>query len=196
MSISEQTKLDLEIIVVGSWYNVWYRNITWKFKTWWSQSWWSTSERIIFRSSNITIEIQIHAFFMGYLGDLFFIFFFHLLSCVWLFVIPWTAACQASLSFTTSWSLLKLTSIELVMLSNHLILCCPLLLLPSIFPNIRVFSNEPALRIRWPEYLGDKIFKKLSFCARTKHLMKIVRRMIYSYRSILSKQSRSDIDVF
>ena len=65
---------------------------------------------------------------------------------------PWTAACQASLSVTNSWSLLKLMSIESVMPSSHLILCCPLLLLPSILPSIRVFSNDPVLRIRWPEY--------------------------------------------
>ena len=65
---------------------------------------------------------------------------------------PWTAACQASLSITISQSLLKLMSIESVMQSNHLILCCPLLLLPSIFPNFRVFSNESALHIRWPKY--------------------------------------------
>ena len=65
---------------------------------------------------------------------------------------PWTAAHQASLFFTISWSLLKLTSIESVMPSNHLILCRPLLLLPSIFPSIRVFSNESALCIRWPKY--------------------------------------------
>ena len=70
------------------------------------------------------------------------------LSHVWLFVIPWTAAHQASLSITNSWSLPKLMSIESVMSSNHLILCHPLLLLPSIFPNIRVFSNESALHIR------------------------------------------------
>ena len=63
-----------------------------------------------------------------------------------------TAACQASLSITNSQSLLKLMSIESVMPSNHLILCCPLLLSPSIFPSIRVFSNESVLRIRWPEY--------------------------------------------
>ena len=75
-----------------------------------------------------------------------------LLSLVQLFVTPWTAACQASLSITKSWSLLKLISIELVMPSNHLILCHPLLLLPSIFPSIRVFSNESVLRIRWPNY--------------------------------------------
>ena len=65
-----------------------------------------------------------------------------------LFVTPWTAACQASLSITISWSLLKLTSIESVIPSNHLILCRPLLLLPSIFLSIRVFSNESALHIR------------------------------------------------
>ena len=64
---------------------------------------------------------------------------------------PWTAVRQASLSFTNSWSLLKLMSIELVMPSNHLILCCPLFLLPSILPSIRVFSNELALCIRWPK---------------------------------------------
>ena len=75
-----------------------------------------------------------------------------LLSCVQLFVTPWTAAHQASLSFTNSQSLLKLMSIVLVMPSNHLILCRPLLLLPSIFPSIRVLSNESALRIRWPKY--------------------------------------------
>ena len=74
------------------------------------------------------------------------------LSCVWLFVTPWTAARQASLSITNSRSLPKLMSIELVIPPNHLILCRPLLLLPSIFPNIRVFSNESALCIRWPKY--------------------------------------------
>ena len=73
-------------------------------------------------------------------------------SCVRLFATQWTAACQASLSFTISWSLLKLTSIESVMPSNHLILCRPFLLLPSILPSIRVFSNESALHIRWPKY--------------------------------------------
>ena len=70
---------------------------------------------------------------------------------------PWTAACQASLSFTTSLSLLKLMSIESVMPSNHLILWCPFLLLPSIFPNIKVFSNELALCIRWPKYCSFSI---------------------------------------
>ena len=74
------------------------------------------------------------------------------LSHVWLFATPWTAAHQASLSFSISWSLLKLISIELVMPSNNLILCRPLLLLPSIFPSIRVFSNEIVLHIRWPKY--------------------------------------------
>ena len=75
-----------------------------------------------------------------------------LLSHIWFFVTPWTAAHQASLSITNSWSLFKLMSIELVMLSNHLILCCPLLLLPSISPSIRVFFNELVLRIRWSKY--------------------------------------------
>ena len=74
------------------------------------------------------------------------------LSRVQLFSTPWMAACQASLSITNSWSLLKLLSIESVMLSNHLILYCPLLLPPSIFPSIRVFSNKVVLRIKWPKY--------------------------------------------
>ena len=74
------------------------------------------------------------------------------LSNVWLFVTPWTATCQASLSFTISWNLFKPISTESVMPSNHLILCLPLLLLPSIFPSIRVFSNELVLCIRWPKY--------------------------------------------
>ena len=75
-----------------------------------------------------------------------------LLSRIQLFVTPWTAARQASLSIASTWSLLKLMSIESVMPSNHLILCRPLLLLPSIFPSIRVFSNESVIRIRWPKY--------------------------------------------
>ena len=74
------------------------------------------------------------------------------LSHVWLFAIPWTVACQASLSFTISQSLVKLMFIELVMHSNHLILYCPLLPLPSIFPSITVFSSESILHIRWPKY--------------------------------------------
>ena len=74
------------------------------------------------------------------------------LSHVQLFVTPWTGARQASLSITNFRSLLELKSIELVMPSNHLILCHPLLLLPSVFPSIRVFSNESVLHIRWPEY--------------------------------------------
>ena len=73
------------------------------------------------------------------------------LNCIWLFVTPWAAARQASLSSTLSWSLLKLMSTEAVMPSNHLILCHPLFLPPSIFPSIRVFSSESVLRIRWPK---------------------------------------------
>ena len=78
------------------------------------------------------------------------------LSCVRLFVTPWTGAHQASLSITNSESLLRLLSIELVMPSNHLMLCHPLLL-PSIFPSIRLFSNESALHIRWPKYWSFSI---------------------------------------
>ena len=74
------------------------------------------------------------------------------LSCVRLFMTPWTAARQASLSFTFSWSLLKLMSIESMMPSNHLILCRPFLLFPSVFPRIRVFSIESAVCIRWPKF--------------------------------------------
>ena len=74
------------------------------------------------------------------------------LSRIWFFAIPWTAACQDSLSFTISQSLLKLMFIESVMPSNHLFLCCPLLFLTSIFPSIRVFSDELVLHIRWPQY--------------------------------------------
>ena len=74
------------------------------------------------------------------------------LSCVWLFATPWIAARQASLSITNSQSSLKLTSIELVMPSSHLILCRPLLLLPPIPPSIRVFSNESTLHMRWPKF--------------------------------------------
>ena len=78
--------------------------------------------------------------------------FIHSLSHFQLFATPPTAAHQASLSFTISWSLLKLMSIESLMPYNHLILCCPLLLLLSIFPSTKVFSNELALRIKWPKY--------------------------------------------
>ena len=81
-----------------------------------------------------------------------FLVFVQSITCVQLSATPWTAARQDSLSFTISQSLLKLMSIELVISSNHLILCHPLLLLPSTFPSIRVFSNESALHIRWPKY--------------------------------------------
>ena len=77
-----------------------------------------------------------------------------LLSYVQLFATPWTAAPQPSLSITVSWSLLKFMSTELVMPSNHLIFCRPLLFLPSIFPSIRIFSNELALCIRWPKWFS------------------------------------------
>ena len=78
--------------------------------------------------------------------------FLQFLNHVRLFETPWTTAHQAPLPFAISWSLLKLMSIELMMPSNHRILCCPLLFLPSAFPSIRIFSNKWALHIRWPEY--------------------------------------------
>ena len=80
-----------------------------------------------------------------------------LLFSVRIFATPWTAVRQASLSFTISQSLLKFMSIEFLMPSNHLILCCPLLLLPSIFPSTRVFSNKSVLRIRWTKYWSFSI---------------------------------------
>ena len=100
-----------------------------------------------------------------------FLFFFHQLllfnsvqslSCVQLFATPWTTACQASLSTAISWNLFKLMSIESVMPSNDLILCHPLLLLPSILLSIRVFSNESVLRIRWPKYWSFSFSNSLS----------------------------------
>ena len=80
-----------------------------------------------------------------------------LLSLVWLFANPWTTAYQASLSFTNSWSLLKLISINSVMLYNHLVLCHSILLLPLVFPSIRILSNELTLPIRWPKYWSFSI---------------------------------------
>ena len=93
-------------------------------------------------------------YFLYYVSQMFIFMFSSVqsLSHVRLFVIPWTAACQASLFITNSWSLLKLISIESVIPFNHLILCRPILLLPSIFPSIRVLSSESVLRIRWPKY--------------------------------------------
>ena len=91
----------------------------------------------------IEIIIQPHLLFLSSVQSL---------SCVQLFAAPWSAEHQASLSITNSSSLLKLMPIKSVMPSNHLILCRPLLLLPSIFPSVRVFSNESVLRIRWPKY--------------------------------------------
>ena len=79
-------------------------------------------------------------------------FFVQSLNHVWLFATPWTAAHKASMSITNSQSLLKLVSIQSVIASNHLILCHPLLFLPSVFPSFKVFSNESVLRIRWPKY--------------------------------------------
>ena len=89
------------------------------------------------------------------------------LSCVRLFATPWTAARQPSLSFTVSQSLLKFMSIESVIPSNHLILCHPLLLLPSVFPSIRVFSSESAVCVRWPQFLCTRVWMHAHTRART-----------------------------
>ena len=99
------------------------------------------------------------------------------LSCVRLFAGPWTAACQAYLSITNSWSFLKLMSMESVMLSNHLILCHPLLLFPSIFPIIMVFSNQSVLPIRWPQYWSFRGSVFLSFTFLISNLRVITARI-------------------
>ena len=98
-----------------------------------------------------------------------------LLSIVRLFVTPWTSACHASQSITNSWSLTKLMSTESVTPSNHLILCHPLLLLPSIFPSTRVFSNESALHIRWPKYWSFSF----NISPSNEHQRLIVFRMVW-----------------
>ena len=108
------------------------------------------------------------------------------LSQIRLFVTPWTAARQASLIITNSWSLLKLMSTESVMPSNHLILCHPLLLLPSIFPSIRVFSNESFLHIRWPEYCSFSF----SINPSNKYLRLISFRMGWLYLLAVQRDSQ------
>ena len=117
-----------------------------------------------------------------------------LLSHVWLFTTPWTAAHQASLSITHSQSLLKFTSIEWVMPPKHLILCHPLLLPPSIFPSIRIFSNESALHIRWPKYWSfsfsispsNEYSRLISFRIDWLHLLavqRILKHLLQHYSS-------------
>ena len=98
------------------------------------------------------------------------------LSHVQLFINPWTATHQASLSFTISWSWLRFMSIESMMPSNHLILCCPLLLLPSIVPSIRVFSIESALRTRWPKVL------ELQFLHQSCQWISIMHIYFYNFK--------------
>ena len=126
----------------------------------WLSNWTTTTintEIHMCLTSNMSIQIQMCLTCRDY--DLVDLWWDLLLSCsaVSNSVTPWTATCQAFLSFTISRSLLKLVSIELVMPSNHLVVCCPLLLLPSIFPSIRVFSNQSALCIRWPKYWSFSI---------------------------------------
>ena len=110
-----------------------------------------------------------------------------LLSHVQLFVILWTTAHQASLSFTISQSLLKLMSIESVMPSNHLILCCLLLLLPSVFPSIRVFSKEFALHIMWPKYWSFSF----NISPSNEHLVLISFRMDWLYLLVVQGTHKS-----
>ena len=113
------------------------------------------------------------------------------LSCVQLFATPWTAAHQDSLPFTISWGLVKVMSIKSVMPSNYLILCHSLLLLPSIFPSIRVFSNESALHIRWPKYWSFSISPSneysglISFRMNWFHLL-AVQRTLSVFGSVLT----------
>ena len=115
--------------------------------THWSGKWLSLGQKIIDLQSILSIHIFVLIIFV--LSKFIVV---QLLSCVQLFATPWTAACQPSLSFIISPNPLKLVSIESVMPSKHLILCHPLLLLPSIFPSIRVFSNESALCIKWTKF--------------------------------------------
>ena len=126
-----------------------------------------------------------------------------LLGCVRLLATPWIAACQASLSITNSQSLPKVMSIELVMSSNHLILCCPLLLLPPIPPSIRVFSNESTLRMRWPQYWSFSFSISssnehpglISFRMDWLDLLAVqgTRKSVLQHHSSLSSQSNSHI---
>ena len=113
-----------------------------------------------------------------------------LLSHVWLFATPWTGACQASLSITNSWSLLKLMSIKLVMPSNHLFLCRLLLLLPSVFPSIRVLSNGSVLRIKWSKYWSFSfsisplvgLYRSIAFCLKFMYYFIVwVRHYLYNH---------------
>ena len=106
-----------------------------------------------------TISILQISFFIRLLIQQNFVVIVQSINCIQLFVTPWTAACQTLLSCTVSQSLLKFMSIESGMLSNHLILYCPPFLMPSIFPSIRVFSNEFALPIRWPKYWSSRFSK-------------------------------------
>ena len=113
-----------------------------------------------------------------------------LLNHIWLFATSWSVACQAHLSSTVFYSLIKLMSIESVMLSNHLLLCCPLLLLPWVFPRIRVFSNELTLHIRWPKYLN------FSFSISHDQSMNIQGGFPLGLTGLISLQSKGFLRVF
>ena len=116
--------------------------------------------------------------------------FVHSLRLVQLFVTPWTGTCQASLFFTISWSLLKLMSIESVMPSNHLVICHPLLLLPSMFPSITVFSNESDLPIRWPKYWSFSFSISLYWVFKV-DLLSVQFSSVQFSRSVISNSLRS-----
>ena len=134
----------LELSFLERWNNKWENDVY----LLWNHLKWIKSTTLIHSTLSTTMSVTCH-----YLG----IVVVQSPSRVWLFAMPWTVACQASLSFTTSQSLPKLMSIESVMPSNHLILCRPLFLLPSIFPSIKVFSNESVLHIRCPKYWSFSI---------------------------------------
>ena len=104
---------------------------------------------------------------------------------------PWTAAHQASLSITNSWSLLKLMSIKSVMPSSHLILCHPLLLLPAIFPSMKVFSNELALRIRWPKYWSFSISTSNEYSGLTSYRVSLVAQLVKNLPAVQETWVRS-----
>ena len=134
--------------------------MTWRRLPGWGNTWVASLRRIRAKGKRVFLPVVVQS-----------------LSHVWLFVIPWTTARQASLSFTLSWSLLKLMSIELVMPSNRLILCCPLLLLPLIFPSIKVFSNESVLCIRWPEYWSLESVNFWFFLCLFSHMMVTLKNL-------------------
>ena len=125
------------------------------------------SRHFVFNAVTLITNSLYSSFRRAFIPTYLFVYFvssFQLLSRIWFFESPWTAAHQASLSITNSWSLLRLMSIESVMLSNHLIFCCPLLLLSSIIPSNRIFSSESVLRVIRPKYWSFSLSISYVFC--------------------------------